>query len=185
MKKIVIVCGLIAGGIETAMLVVMTVLMRGNENYHGSLVLGYATMLLAFSLVFVGVKNFRDKYNEGVIGFGKAFKIGLYITLIASTIYVLVWLVDYYVFVPDYLDRYASQIIQQAKSTGATASEIDKQTQQLATYKEMYKNPLFVVLLTYAEILPVGLLVSLITALILKRKKAKANMEQSKYNVEM
>ncbi len=177
MKKIVIVCGMIAGGIETAMLVVMTVLMHNNENYHGSLVLGYATMLLAFSLVFVGVKNFRDKYNGGIIGFGKAFKIGLYITLIASTIYVLVWLVDYYVFVPDYLDRYASEVIQQAKSSGANAAEIDKQTKEIATYKEMYKNPLFVVLLTYAEILPVGLLVSLITAFILKRKKANANVE--------
>jgi hypothetical protein len=177
MKKIVIVCGLIAGGIEAAMMVVMTVLMRSNENYHGSLVLGYATMLLAFSLVFVGVKNFRDKYNDGVISFGKAFKTGLYITLIASTIYVLVWLVDYYVFVPDYLDRYASEVIQQAKSSGATAAEIDKKMLELATYKEMYKNPLFVVLFTYAEILPVGFVVSFITALILKRKKAKANVE--------
>jgi hypothetical protein len=34
----------------------------------------------------------------------------------------------------------------------------------------MYKSTVFVILMTYAEILPVGLIISLISALILKRK---------------
>ena len=91
--------------------------------------------------------------------------------MIASTIYVLAWLVDYYLFVPDFMDKYAAFVLKEAKADGLSASEITEKTNEMESYKEMYKNPLLVVLLTYAEILPVGLIVSLISALILKRKK--------------
>ena len=83
MKKIVIVFGLIAGVIVSAWAVCGAALCYGGGSYTTGMVLGYASMILAFSLVFVGVKNYRDKYNDGLISFGKAFKIGLYITLIS------------------------------------------------------------------------------------------------------
>jgi len=134
------------------------------------MLLGYASMILAFSLMFVGVKNYRDKYNGGIISFGKAFRIGLYITLVASTLYVLVWLVDYYVFIPDFMDKYSAHVINKAQNSGASANEIAAKTKEINTMKEMYNTPLMVVLLTYMEIFPVGLIVSIITALILKRK---------------
>lgn len=139
-------------------------------NFEGSMLLGYASMILAFSLVFVGVKNYRDKYNGGIISFGKAFRIGLYIILVASTLYVLVWLVDYYVFIPDFMDKYSAHVINKAQNSGASANEIAAKTKEINTMKEMYNTPLMVVLLTYMEIFPVGLIVSIITALILKRK---------------
>ena len=91
MKKIVIVCGLIAGLIVTTMMVITTAMCYSSGNFEGSMLLGYTTMIVAFSLVFVGIKNFRDKYNDGLISFGKAFKIGLFITLITSTIYVIIY----------------------------------------------------------------------------------------------
>ena len=96
---------------------------------------------------------------------------GLYIALIGSTIYVLTWLVEYYVFVPDFMDKYTAHVIAQAKSSGASLAEINQQKVKMKSYTEMYKNPLMVVIvLTYCEILPVGLVIALLAALILKRR---------------
>ena len=157
MKKIVIVNGLIAGAIVAAMFLITMGLYHKNGNFDGGMWVGYASMLLAFSLIFVAIIRYRDKYNNGVVSFGKAFRIGLYITLIASTIYVVTWLIDYYVFIPDFADKYATAILDKLKASGASAAKIANQTKEMASFKEMYKNPLFVILFTYLEILPVGL----------------------------
>ena len=175
MKKNVIVYGLIAGIIVSVfMLSTVNYLSHceGSVDYNTSMLIGYASMLLAFSLVFVGIRNFRDKYNNGVITFGKAFKTGLYIVLIASTIYVLAWLVDYFFFIPDFMDKYAAHMVDELKASGASAAEIEKQTTEMAEFGEMYKNPFFNALMTYMEILPLGLIVTLISSLILKRKQS-------------
>jgi hypothetical protein len=173
MKKNVIVFGLISGGIVSGLMILFTG-MCSNSDYDTSMLLGYASMILSFSFVFIGVKNFRDKYNDGLISFGKALKVGLLITLISSTMYVLTWLVEYYFFIPDFMDKFSEHMISQAQQSGASAEQIAAQTAEMAQYKEMYKNPLFVILLTYAEILPVGLVVTAITALILKRRSKPA-----------
>lgn len=170
MKKTVIVCGSIAGLIVAAMIVITTAMSNQSGNLEGSMLVGYATMILAFSLIFVGIKNYRDKYNNAVISFGKAFKVGLYITLIASTIYVVVWLVAYYFFIPDFGEKYAAYMLEKLRSGGASQLEIAKQTKEMASFVEMYKNPFFNALITYTEIVPVGLIVTLISAFILKRK---------------
>jgi hypothetical protein len=170
MKKNVLVFGAVAGLITAAWGAVSVFLCYTNGNAETSMVLGYASMLLAFSLIFVCVKNYRDKYNGGIISFGKAFQIGIYITLIASTIYVIVWLFEYYLFVPDFMDKYAAHIISRAQAGGASVAEIATKTKEMTDMKEQYKNPIVVILYTYAEIFPVGLLVTFITALILKRK---------------
>ena len=170
MKKIVIVNGIIAGLIVAAMFLITMGLYHNQGNFEGGMWIGYASMLLAFSLIFVAIIRFRDKYNNGVISFGKAFRIGLYITLIASTIYVVAWLIDFYVFIPDFADKYAAHMLEKLKSNGAGAAEITSTTQQMDSFKEMYKNPVLVVLFAYIEILPVGLLLSLIAAIVLKRK---------------
>jgi hypothetical protein len=179
MKRNVLVFGLISGSIVTLMMLIGTSMMYKDPNFQGSMIIGYASMLLAFSFIFVGIKNYRDKYNGGLITFGKAFKIGFYISLIASTMYVLTWLVCYYGFMPDFMERYSDTVINTARSSGATEAEISKKLAEMDTYKEMYKNPLFVILLTYAEILPLGILVSLICSLILKRKTSTAEMAGS------
>jgi hypothetical protein len=146
-------------------------------NYEGNMVIGYATMLLAFSLIFIGIRNYRDKYKNGVITFGKAFKVGLYITLVAGTLYVLVWIIVYYLFIPDFMEKFTEGVIKQARLSGASQLEIDKKVTEMNSYKEMYKNPVLVVLLTYAEILPVGLVVTLISALLLTRKTGRQLQE--------
>ena len=173
MKKNIIVYGLIAG-------IVVSVLMlssvnylshcEGNVDYDTSMLIGYASMLIAFSLVFVGIRNYRDKYNGGVISFGKAFKIGIVMVLIASTIYVVAWLIDYFFFIPDFMEKYSAHTLDELKAGGASQIEIDKQAKEMANFAKMYKNPFFNAMMTYVEILPVGLIVTLISSLILKRK---------------
>jgi hypothetical protein len=176
MKKNIIIYGLIAGALVSVfMLASMNYLSHceGNVDYSTSMLIGYASMLIAFSLVFVGIRNYRDKYNGGVISFGKAFKTGILITLIASTIYVGAWLIDYFFFIPDFLDKYSANMLGELKAKGASQVEIDKQTKEMADFARMYKNPFFNAMMTYVEILPVGLIVTLISSFILKRKVAK------------
>ena len=97
MRKNIIIYGLIAGIVVS---ILMLVSANNITDFDTSLFAGYASMLIAFSLVFVGIRNYRDKYNEGVISFGKAFKIGIMIVLIASTIYVIAWLLPTFILNP-------------------------------------------------------------------------------------
>lgn len=170
MRRNVIICGLIAGTILAVFMAVSATMCYNNDNYEGSMVLGYSAMVLAFSLIFVAVKNFRDKVNGGTVTFGQAFKIGLYITLIASSVYVAVWLVDFYVFIPDFMEKYTAHVMKVAREDGLPQAELQQKAAEMTGYREMYKNPLFVILFTYAEVLPIGLVVSVICAFILKKK---------------
>lgn len=175
MKKNIITCGVIAGLIVSALMLTSVNYYshcEGNVDLGTSMVIGYASMLIAFSLVFVGIKNYRDKYNGGVISFGKAFKTGILIVLIASTIYVVAWLVDYFYFIPDFAEKYAAHMLNELKAGGASQEEIASQTKEMADFTRMYKNPFFNAMMTYVEILPVGLIVTLISSFILKRKTA-------------
>lgn len=169
MKKIVLVCGLIAGLITTGWFLVVLCIFNGHLD-NGE-IYGYASMILAFSLIYVGVRNFRDKYNSGVIRFGKAFLIGLYITLIASTIYVGTWEVIYYGYYRDFGKVYGEHQLARLKEKGASAETLAKKKTEMDAMTVWYDKPLNNVGMTYMEILPVGLLVSLITALILKKKR--------------
>ena len=180
MKKNVLVFGLISGLIISVLMVVFMAIGVGcsgdNPNYELGMLLGYTSMILSFSFVFAGVKNFRDKYNEGIITFGKAFKVGILITLISCTFYVLTWLVEYYCFMPDFMDNYTAHMLKTAQESGASPTEIAQTMAEMASYKEMYKNPVIVILMTYAEVLPVGLLFTLLSALVFKKKvKVSAN----------
>jgi hypothetical protein len=170
MKKNVLIFGSISGLIITTMMLFTVSACYTNPDFQGNDVVGYAAMIAAFSFIFIGIRNYRDKYNGGVITFGKAFKTGLYITLTASTIYVVVWLVDYYLFIPDFMDKYELHVLKGVRSEGASEVELAEKATEMRNFKAMYKNPLFVVLVTYAEIFPIGLVISLISALILKRK---------------
>jgi predicted permease len=171
MKKTVLICGLIAGLISTSLFIGLMLLGKaGDDQFKHGMIYGYTLMILAFSFIFVGTKITRDKYNGGGISFGKAFRVGLYITLIASTIYVIVWLIDYYVFIPDFADKYGAHVLESMRASGATQAEIARQGAANSKFSEMYKNPLFNALITYSEIVPVGLIVSLISAWTLRRK---------------
>ena len=177
MKKNVLVFGLLAGLVITAMMVTSIYFCYNSDDFEGNMVLGYATMLAAFSFIFLGIRNYRNRYLGGTISFWTAFKTGAGIALVASTIYVAVWLVDYYMFVPDFMEKYTAYEMRMAEKAGKTAAELAEKAEEMQSYSEMYKNPVWVVLLTYMEILPIGLIVSLISALILKRKSKEPIIE--------
>ena len=173
MKKNIIIYGLIAGIVVSILMLFSTNYIshvEGKVDYNTSLLIGYASMLIAFSLVYVGIRNYRDKYNGGVISFGKAFKIGIMMVLIASTMYVVAWLIDYYFFSTDFMEKYSVAMLDKLKASGASQIEIDRETKEMASFVRMSKNPFFTAMMTYVEILPVGLIVTLISSLILKRK---------------
>ena len=173
MKKNILIYGLIAGAVVSILMVFNMRYLSHCEDgsdYNTSLVIGYASMLVAFSLVFVGMRNYRNKYNGGTITFGKAFTVGLLMVLIASTLYVVAWLIDYFYFIPDFMDKYTTHMLDELKASGASQVEIDEKTKEMADFAIKYKNPFFNAMITYTEILPVGLAVALISAFVLKRK---------------
>ena len=173
MRRNILIYGLIAGIVVTTLMLLNVHSLsyrEGKFDYDRGLVIGYATMLIAFSLVYVGIRNYRNNYNNGVISFGQAFKTGLLMVLIASTIYVAAWLIDYYFFASDFIEKYSAAMLDKLKASGASQMEIDKETKKMESFTTMLKNPFFHALMTYAEILPVGLVVTLVSSLILKRK---------------
>lgn len=169
MKKIILICGLIAGFISSAWAIFYISISETHADMENGMIYGYTAMIIGFSFIFVGVKNYRDKHNDGLITFGKAFKIGFYITLIASTVYVVAWLIDYYYFIPDFIDDYIVHTLKKMKTDGATQLQLDAKAAEMNEFKEMYQNPLFNAMVTYTEIMPPGLIISLISAAILKK----------------
>jgi hypothetical protein len=170
MRKTILTYGLIGGFIVSTVMVISFRIYNNNPDYEPGMLVGYASMIAAFSMIFVGIKNYRDTFQDGFITFGKAFRMGLWIALIASTMYVVTWLIYYYFFVPDFMEKYSRMTLENLTKHGATATEIAAKTEEMKMYSDMYKNPLFVVLMTYAEVFPVGLVIALVTAAILKRK---------------
>ncbi|MEO8150274.1 MAG: DUF4199 domain-containing protein [Bacteroidia bacterium] len=176
MKKNILVFGTIAGVIvSTFMGVSMALIGCDSENAGNSgMVMGFSAMVVAFSFVFVGIKNYRDKQNGGIITFGKGFFLGLMISLIASTIYVITWAVEYHFFLPDFMDKYSAMQVKQLQASGVSGEAYDEALKSIESASYNYKNnPFYFAMYTYVEILPVGLIVTLISSLILKRKTAK------------
>jgi hypothetical protein len=171
MKRTVWKFGLIVGGILGGMMAIMVPLcMNGHDNLRLAEVFGYTIQVLAFLLVFFGVRSYRENVGGGAITFGKAFQVGILMTLIACAIYVVSWEIVYYNFVPDFADKYAASMLEKMKAKGDSAQAIEAATKEMARFKVLYKNPFFNVGMTFVEVFPVGLIVTLVSAAILRRK---------------
>jgi hypothetical protein len=109
-----------------------------------------------------------------VITFGKGFKVGILIALLASTVYVVTWLIYYYTSGSNFMEVYAECMNKELVESGASAAEIAKQAKEMKEFAVMYQNPFFNAAMTYMEILPMGILFTLITALVMRRKVPKA-----------
>lgn len=169
MARLVIVYGLISGLIIIAG-VIGTIAISGGEP-HGNVWLGYLIMLLGMSAVFMGVKQHRDHNRGGVIKFLPALGVGLAIALFASLAYVLVW--EAYLAATDYafMDQYIAATLEARRAEGmapAAYAELEAQMRQMA---EAYESPLFRLPMTFAEIFPVGLLVSIVSAVLMRNSR--------------
>jgi len=175
MKKVILTFGLIAGTILAALMVGMVpVCYSGTVDLDKSELVGYTSMVLAFVMVFVGIRSYRENNGGGAITFGRAFKVGILITLIACAMYVVAWEITYFNFVPDFGEKYAAHVIREMQTKGATAAAIAAKQQELIAFQKMYKNPLINVAFTLLEVFPVGLIVTLISAAILRKRLTPA-----------
>ncbi len=175
MKKIVLVYGLIAGAIVGGMmLITMPLYEKGTLDIKNGEFVGYTTMVVALSLIFVGVKSFRDQHAQGVISFGKGFLVGILITLVASVMYALAWEISFHRMSPEYVNKMVQEYVTKLKDKGATEAELKKIDEQYEVYKTNFPIRFGVTLI---EIFPVGLIISLITAGLLRRKGFLAAQE--------
>jgi hypothetical protein len=171
MKKIVITFGLISGALMAAFMFA-TLPFHDKIGFEtGGLVVGYTSMVLSFTLVFFGIRSYRENVGGGAISFGRAFVVGILIAVISSACYVIAWEIVYFNFMPDFMDKYAAHVLDQARASGATAEAIQKKAQEMQQFKQMYSNPFFNAAITFLEPFPVGLILTLISAAILRKKR--------------
>jgi hypothetical protein len=170
MKKIVITFGLISGALMAAFMFATLPFLEKIGSDKGFLV-GYTSMVLAFMLVFFGIRSYRENVGGGSISFGRAFAVGILIAVISSVCYVAAWEVLYFNFMPDFIDKYSAHMIDQARASGATAEAIQQKVREMQHFKQLYSNPFFNVAMTFIEPFPVGIIITLISALILRKKK--------------
>lgn len=175
MKKIVLKFGLISGAVLatfTGILMPFFCLSEdgGLDSPVASQVVGYSAMIVAFLAIFFGIRAYRENVGGGTITFGKAFQVGILIALVASAMYVIGWEIAFWGFMPDFGDKYAAVMLKKMKADGASEAELAAETAKMAEFARLYRNPLFNVGMTFVEVFPVGLLVTLISAGILKRR---------------
>ncbi|HKP82603.1 MAG TPA: DUF4199 domain-containing protein [Pyrinomonadaceae bacterium] len=172
MKRIVLTFGLISGVLLSGMMIAMMPFIDQIGMDHG-MVIGYTTMVLAFLLVFFGIRSYRETVGDGRISFGRALAVGFLIMGIASVCYVVTWEIVYFNFLHDFGDKYAAYVIEKARAAGASADEIARQTEEMNKFKVMYDNPLYNAAFTFLEPLPVGVPMTLISAAILRKRRRK------------
>ena len=164
MKRIVLRFGLASGALLMTLMAVTLSLKMHSE------IIGYSAMVLAFLFVFFGVKSYRDNVVAGSITFGRAFQVGILITLVTCAMYVIAWEIAYFNFFPDFLDQYTADLLAKMRAAGESQAAIQKTTAQMATMAKYYDNVFFNVGITFMEVFPVGLIVTLVSAAILRRK---------------
>jgi hypothetical protein len=173
MKKTVLTFGLISGGMMTVMMFATLPFTDSPWLQAHSMVVGYTTIVLSFMLVFFGIRSYRENIGGGTVTFGRAFAVGILITLISSVLYVVTWEIMYFG-VPSFGERFMTMCVAHIKNSGASPEAIQTQLNQL----KYLDNPLINAAMTFTEPFPVGLIITLISALIL-RKKGKSSSADS------
>jgi Protein of unknown function (DUF4199) len=170
MKKAGLTFGLISG-------LIMSVLMGGSllladkiGSGHNSMVLGYTMMVASFLLIYFGIRSYRDNTLAGQISFGRAFACGILITLISSVCYVVMWEILYFNFMPHFMDGYFAAQIHKLQSAGLDSATTAARVAAIQHSQQLYQNPLVNMAYTLMEPLPVGLLITLLSAALLRRK---------------
>lgn len=172
MKKIILIYGLIAGAIAAGMFLISLPLQySGNLDMDSGMVLGYTSMVIAFSTIFFAVKNYRDNHQNGTITFGQGFRIGILITLLASVIYAASWEVYYSFNGNAFNEHYIRCSMDAFEKDGITGAALEAERAKLDDQVEMYQNFFVRFGMTLTEIFPVGFIVTLITAGVLRRRE--------------
>jgi len=172
MLRYSLIYGGFAGAIVIGIIIAGLILAGEEGAASGSQTFGYLIMLAALTLIFVAVKRYRDRVQGGVLGFWPGFGLGLGVAAVAGVVYVIGW--EFYLAVSgvDFIGEYAAGVIERKRAAGASAAELDKLAADMAAMKESYANPLLRLPMTFAEIFPVGVLVALVSAAVLRNPKS-------------
>ena len=175
MRKVTLTFGLLAGVIVSVFMVaIMELCKNGTVSFDNSDFIGYGSMVIALSMIFFGIKSYRDNYQNGAITFVKGLQVGMLITLVAALIYAAAGEALYQVDPVGqavFMDKYADYHISKMKEKSASPAEIDQKVEEMAELREMHKNPLIRFGMTLAIILPVSILITLISAALLRKKE--------------
>lgn len=174
MKKTVLTFGLISGAVTTVM-VQATLPFADKIGWDKGEILGYTGLVLSALFIFFGVRSYRENVGGGRLTFGRGFAVGILITLISSACYVGSWEVVYFKLMPGFGEKYAAHMEERAKASGASQQKIDEKVWEARQFKQMYDNPVNNVALTFMEVFPVGLVVTLASAGILRKVRASEN----------
>lgn len=178
MRQTIIRYGLISGVISSTLMLVTSLIGKymiekqgGVEKFfdYGAY-FGFTGIILSLTLVFIGIKSYRDQHNAGRITFGKGFQIGILVTVISCVCYALTWLICYYNFFPTFMEEFGAYHLQKLKESGESAAEMAKQAAEMKRTNELYQNPFYNFALTFMEPFPVGLLMTAVSAFVLKKK---------------
>lgn len=169
--RTILIYGVIAGLIVAIPMFALIVAAPDSNSWQASQLTGYALMILAFSLIIVGVKSYRDKVKGGVIKFVPAFLVGLGISAIASLVYVIGWEITLALTNYSFAADYAASALQAAEARGASPAEVESMRVQFAEFARSYANPLFRLPMTFVEVFPIGLIISLIAAALLRNPR--------------
>ena len=169
MKKTVLTFGLIAG-VMISVLMDSSLLLANRIGSGHSMLLGYTIMVASFLLIYFGIRSYRDNHLDGQISFGRAFACGILIALITTVCYVATWEILYFNFMPHFMDGYFAAQIHKVQSSGLDPATTAAKVAEIQHSQELYQNPFVNMAYTFIEPLPVGLLITLISAAILRRK---------------
>jgi hypothetical protein len=136
------------------------------------MIIGYTIMVLAFLLVFFGIRTYRENVGNGYISFGRALGVGFLIMLISCACYVATWEVVYHKFMPDFGEKYLAKSIERERASGKSPQEIEKEIENMRSMMQLYNsNILFNIAFTLLEPLPPGLVMTLISAAVLRKRR--------------
>jgi len=169
MRKTILTYGLISGLLCAVLIAIATPIENSLSLDYGYYI-GYTVIVLSFLLVFFGIRSYRESHSGGQITFGRAFAIGISITLITCVFYVLTWEIIYFNFMHDFMDKYAAYLVQKAHASGMSAAALQAQLAQIQKSKELYNNIFYNIAMTFIEPFPVGLVITLISAAILRKR---------------
>jgi hypothetical protein len=168
-KRTILTWGLISGAVSGGMMMV-TVPFVDKLGFERAEIFGYTTLVLSALMIFFGIRSYREHVAGGSLTYGKGFLVGLGIAAVASICYVVVWLVIFYSFFPDFYATYAAHMVDKATAAGASADQVAKITAQATQIRQVADNPLLVIAMTFAESFPIGLVAAAISAGILRRR---------------
>ena len=170
--RVIVLYGIIGGLIvATPFVWPMVTLKPGAAPDLGGLVSGYLTMIVALTTVFLGIKHYRDKALGGVIRFVPALLVGLGISAVASVIYAVGWEIALATSGFDFGAFYGNLMIKAARAKGVSPAELQKVTAEAEAFMKNYASPLYRFPMTFIEIFPVGVLISLISAALLRNPR--------------